>query len=315
MCAAPSDIESMSQDESRAAATVKAGVRATWIGFGINFVLMVAKLWAGILAGSQALLADGVDSLSDLFSGAVVLLGLRWGRASEDADHPYGHARIETISGMIVGFVLIAIALGIAYNAVTAIILGRVARPELLAIWVAVFSVIIKEALYWYTVGVGKKLKSSSLIAMAWNYRTDTLSSIAVLVGVGATYINENWQQADSIAAIVVIVFVLRAGVTTVWSAFRELADTAPDRSMMEEMTAAASAIEGVREIHDLRARHSGPQIFVDLHVVVDPDLSVREGHAISKVVERTLREQFEDVTMVSTHLDPELKRDHQNPA
>jgi cation diffusion facilitator family transporter len=303
----------MGLDASRTAGVVdqeslRAGLRVTWVGLASNVFLVVFKLWAGLASGSQALVADGVHSLTDLFSDVVVLLGLKWGRAGEDADHPYGHARIETISGMIIGLVLIAVGLGIAYNAFETIYSHRVARPGLFAIWAAAVSVVVKEALYWYTVTVGKRIKSVAVIANAWHHRTDAFSSIAVLIGVGATYINRAWHLADSIAALVVIFFVLRVGGKLVWSAFKELADTAPDRALLAKITEAAYRIEGVRQVHDLRARHSGSQIFVEIHIVVDPDLTVREGHAIAKQVKRTLLEDFRDVTRVITHVDPELK-------
>jgi cation diffusion facilitator family transporter len=287
---------------------MREGLRVTWVGLASNVALVIFKLWAGLAAGSQALVADGVHSLTDLFSDTVVLFGLKWGRAGEDADHPYGHARIETISGMIVGFLLIIVGLWIAYSAFNSIYAHRTARPGLFAIWAAAISVIIKEVLYWYTLKVGKRIKSVAVIANAWHHRTDAFSSIAVLVGVGATYINREWHLADSIAALVVIFFVVRVGGKLVWSAFKELADTAPDRGLLARISEAAFGIDGVRQVHDLRARHSGSQIFVEIHIVVDPELTVREGHAIAKQVKHTLLEDFRDVTRVITHVDPELK-------
>ena len=294
-------------NQSRALA---AGLRVTWVGAGVNVSLVVFKLWAGLLSGSQALVADGVHSLSDLFSDAVVLFGLKWGRASEDADHPFGHARIETISGMIVGLVLILVGLWIAYRAIESIYIHETARPSLFAIWAAAISVVLKEALFWYTVTIGRRIKSVAVIANAWHHRTDAFSSIAVLVGVGATYLNPNWHLADSIAALSVIYFVVKMGGRLTWAAFRELSDTAPDREVLTNLSEHAAAIDGVRQVHDLRARYSGSQIFVEIHIVVDPDLTVRAGHEIAKTVKASLLREFADVTRVIVHVDCELKLD-----
>ena len=288
--------------------SVAAGLRATWIGAGVNVALVVLKLWVGIISRSQALIADGVHSLSDLFSDFVVMLGLKWGRQAEDADHPYGHARIETISSMIVGLILLAVGLGIVYNAILSIYYHIPSEAGLLAICAAAIAILVKELLFWYTLRIGKRLKSLALIGNAWHHRTDALSSIAVLLGVGAVYVNPDWYLADSYAALLVTFFIVKIAINLIWSAFKELADTAPDRNVLEKLTRHAAGIEGVRQVHDMRARHSGSQIFVELHIVVDPDLTVRQGHEISRHVKHRLMDDFPDVTRVITHIDPKLK-------
>ena len=286
------------------------GIRVTWIGSAVNLLLMAFKLAAGFAANSQALIADGVHSLSDLFSDFVVILGVKLGRQREDPRHPYGHARIETISGMVVGILLVAVGLGIAYNSIVSIYGHSVSQPGVFAVWAAVISIALKEGMYWWTLIVGRRIRSMALIANAWHHRTDALSSIAVLVGVGAAYYNPDWHLADSIAALVVTFFVLRVGLHLIWSAFRELADTAPDRGVLAEIARTAMRIVGVRQVHDLRARYSGSQIFVELHIVVDPSITVRQGHAIAREVKATLLDEFEDVTRVIIHVDPELQQD-----
>lgn len=284
------------------------GLRVTWIGLVVNVALVIFKLWAGFAARSQALIADGIHSLSDLFGDVVVLFGLKWGRKHEDEDHPYGHARIETISSMIVGILLIAVGLGIAYSAGMAIYTHQASRPGLLAIYAAGISVLLKEVLYWYTYKVGKKIKSIALIGNAWHHRADALSSVAVLIGVGAVYYNPAWILADSFAALLVTYFIIKIGSNLVWSAFRELSDTAPDEAVLKQLTVAAVTVAGVVEVHDMRARHSGWQIFVELHIVVDPELTVRAGHDIARVVKHRLLDEFTDVTRVIIHVDPEPK-------
>ena len=289
---------------------VGAGIRVTWIGSIVNLLLVAFKLWAGVAARSQALIADGVHSLSDLFSDFVVLLGLVWGHKHEDEDHPYGHARIETISSMIVGMLLILVGIWIVYTAIRSIYLHETARPSLFAIWAAVISIVLKEAMFWWTIIIGRRLRSMALIGNAWHHRTDALSSVAVLIGVGAVYMNPSWHLADAIAAIVVTFFVVKVGASLTWQALKELSDAAPDRTVLKEIALRALQIEGVREVHDLRARHSGSQIFVELHIVVDPHITVRDGHAIAATVKHYLLNDFTDVTRVIIHVDPEKKKD-----
>ena len=186
------------------------GLRVTWVGMVINVVLVVVKIAVGVTARSQALIADGVHSLSDLFSDFVVLIGLKLGRREEDENHPFGHARIETISSMIVGVTLFVVGLGIAYNAVTSIYEHRESTPGLLAIIVAFASIVLKEALYWYTVRVGRKIRSLALIGNAWHHRSDAFTSVAVLIGLTAAYWNPDWYLADAYAALIVTIFILK---------------------------------------------------------------------------------------------------------
>ncbi len=289
------------------------GFRVTWVGIAVNVVLIVFKLWAGLASRSQALIADGIHSISDLFGDFVVLLGLRWGRKSEDEDHQFGHARIETISSMIVGLLLILVGLGLIYNALNVVYSRESSIPSLFAIYAAIISIVLKEALYWYTLAVGKRLRSPALIGNAWHHRTDALSSVAVLVGVGATYLNPDWYLADVYAAMLVTIFILKVGVKLVWEAFKELSDTAPDKGIVARMLHEARDVEGVRQVHDLRARHSGPQIFAEVHIVVDPNLTVRAGHDIAREVKYRLLDHFEDITRVIIHVDPEPKIDDES--
>ncbi|MCK4573892.1 MAG: cation transporter, partial [candidate division Zixibacteria bacterium] len=239
---------------------IAAGLRATWVGIMVNILLVIVKVWAGVVGRSQALLADGIHSLSDLFSDFVVMLGLKWGRKGEDEDHHFGHARIETISSMIVGILLVATALGLAWNAVVNIQHHEESIPGTVTIVVAFVSIILKEGMYWYTRIVGEKIRSLALLSNAWHHRTDALSSIAVLIGVAAANINPAWSIADSVAAIVVTWFIARVGISLIWNAFREVVDTAPDRKVLDRLSSLASGVDGVRQVHDIRARYSGTQ-------------------------------------------------------
>ena len=299
---------SLEQQAQRDQSELRQGMRVTWVGIGANIVLVIVKIIAGLMGRSQALVADGVHSLSDLFSDFVVLLGLRLGRKEEDEDHPFGHARIETISSMLVGATLIVVAAGIAYSAFTSIYEHEQSTPGLLAILVAAASILIKEGLYWYTLKVGRKIKSLALIGNAWHHRSDAFTSVAVLIGVTAAYINPAWHLADAYAALVVTVFIFHVGIKLAWGALKQVVDTAPDREILDQLTETAASVEGVWEVHDLRARYSGTQIFVEVHIVVDPELTVREGHRIAATVKYRLVTDFADVTRVITHVDPETK-------
>lgn len=307
MSAAVKSARDVDADGARA---LSSGLRVTWIGSVVNLLLMIFKLWAGFISGSQALIADGIHSLSDLFSDFVVILGLRWGRKHEDVDHPYGHGRIETISSMVVGMLLLAVGLWIVYNAIVSIYSHNVSRPGVFAIWAAAISIVLKEGMFWWTLVIGRRVKSMALIGNAWHHRTDALSSVAVLIGVVATYINPDWHLADALAALFVTFFVMKVGISLTWQAFRELSDTAPNREVLIDIARRAAEISGVLQVHDLRARHSGSQIFVEMHIVVDPNISVRDGHAIAASVKHFVLKDFSDVTRCIIHVDPEAKDD-----
>lgn len=284
-----------------------AGYAVTWAGIAANIFLVMAKLYAGFIGRSQALIADGVHSLSDLFSDFIVLLGLKWGRKDEDEDHPFGHGRIETISTMVIGILLIIVGVGLVYDSIGKIYDHQRSSPTLFTIFVALFSILLKEGLYRYTYSVGKKLKSSVLIANAWHHRTDALSSIAVLIGVTSAYIHPAWVLADVFAALFVTYFIVRVGGRMFWTGFREIIDTAPDKEIIQKIKDSAGNIDGVLEVHDIRSRYSGGQILTELHIVVPSGITVFEGHEIAAGVKYVVMENVEDVSRVIVHVDPKI--------
>jgi cation diffusion facilitator family transporter len=286
------------------------GLRVTWVGMAANLFLVVLKLWVGLLARSQALVADAAHSVSDLFSDLIVLLGLRWGRKAADVEHPFGHGRIETIASLLVGAALVLAALGIAWQAVNGIYSRQVSVPSLLAVYAAAASILIKEGLYRYTIVVGRRIKSMPLVANAWHHRADALSSVAVLIGVGAVYIRPDWYLADSVAALVVAFFVLKVGAKFCWTAFKELADTAPGVEVVAAITQTAGSVKGVRGVHDVRARQSGPHLLAELHLVVDKDITVLEGHTLAREAEKRLLAKISDLHSVTIHVDPDTAVD-----
>ena len=284
---------------------IQSGLTVTWVGIGANIVLVIIKIYAGLLGRSQALVADGIHSLSDLFSDFVVLFGLKMGSKDADENHPFGHGRIETISAMIVGMLLILAGIGMVFKAISSLDEQNEIEPTIFTLTVAFLSILIKEAMYWYTLIIGKKLKSMVLIGNAWHHRTDALSSIAVLFGIGCVYLNPNWYLADTLASIIVIFFIIRLGAKMIWDALKEVVDTAPDREILTQMNEIASSVDGVLNTHDIRARFSSGQIISEVHIVVNPNLTVKQGHAIAKEVEHTLIDQVEDLIKVIIHVDP----------
>ncbi len=281
------------------------GLKVTVVGIVANILLVIIKIYAGLIGKSQALLADGIHSLSDLLSDFIVLFGLKWGTMDADENHPFGHGRIETLSSMIIGILLIGAGIGIVYSSVTALYEHQKAEPTLFTIFIALISIGVKEGMYWYTLIVGKKIRSMLLIANAWHHRTDALSSVAVLIGIGGVYINPNWYLADSLASLFVTYFILRVGGQMVWQALKEVVDTAPDKDVLDKIQATAQSVEGVLDAHDINARLSGGQIFSEIHIVVNPDITVREGHAIANNVEDLVIKEIEDLVRVIVHVDP----------
>ena len=279
--------------------------RVTVVGAAVNLVLAVAKVVIGWLAHSQALIADGVHSLSDLASDAVVLLAAKHASREADREHPYGHGRIETAATVALGVALIAVGLGIAIDA------GRhlfdpalLAVPGAAALAVAVASVLSKEWLYHYTVRAARALRSEMLRANAWHHRTDAVSSLVVLAGVGGAM--AGFPYLDAVAAIGVAGFIVKIGWDLAFRSVRELIDTALEPERVEAIRRAILSVDGVRSLHMLRTRRMGPDALVDVHIQVDPRLSVSEGHQIGETVRRRLIERIDEVADVTVHVDPE---------
>ena len=286
----------------------KAGRRATLVGLAANIMLTCLKFGAGYIGRSQAMIADGVHSLSDLFTDAVVLVGLKYGRRAPDSSHPFGHARLETLASTVVGLALLGVAVEIGYTAGKNIYNHTGTSPTWPALAAAVVSILTKEALYQYTLKVGKKIKSASVAANAWHHRSDALSSVAVLIGLTAAQLNPKWYIMDSYAALLVSVFIFKVGVDILREGVKELTDSAPRPEVIDTIMLCARSVPGVVEIHDLRVRSSGGQFQMELHVVVNGRLTVAEGHRIAKEVEHCLLNDVDDVERVIVHIDPDAE-------
>ncbi|MFQ5630642.1 MAG: cation diffusion facilitator family transporter [bacterium] len=279
--------------------------RITWIGMFVNIGLSVAKFVLGILGASQALVADAVHSLSDLSTDFAVLIGVSYWTKPPDDNHPYGHRRIETLVSAAIGFALFVVAVGIGYHALATMRDEDIRQPGLIALAGALLSIVLKEIIYRWTVIIGKRLRSPALIANAWHHRTDALSSIPVAIAIAAVALNPQWAFIDHIGAFVVSLFIIHASWSIISPAFSELVDKGASRDVQDRITKIAMAVEGVESVHAVRTRRMGTILHIDLHVMVDSEMTVEKGHEISHDVKRELLEQGPDVGDVIVHLEP----------
>ena len=279
--------------------------KVTLIGSVIDLLLGVFKILVGWVASSQSLIADGVHSLSDLATDFVVLYAAKHGSREADEEHPYGHGRIETLATAGLGVALMIVAIGIAWDAVSRLFEPeRLFQPGVWALVVALLSVVLKEWIYRYTMRVAKRVRSPMLEANAWHSRTDAISSIVVVIGVGGTMLGLDYL--DAIAAVGVALMVAKIGWDLGWESLHELADRALEQERVEKIRKAILAVDGVRHLHLLRSRKVGHEAVVDVHVQVDPWLSVSEGHMIAIAVEEAAKSSLDEVTDVTVHIDPE---------
>jgi len=283
------------------------GKKVTLVGVMVNTLLILIKLVAGIFGSSQALIADAVHSFSDLFTDVVVLVGLKISHKPPDKTHHFGHARIETLASTIVGMALILTALYIGIEASLTIYRHTEYHPTSLALFGAGISIALKEALYHYTIRTGRRIKSQLIVANAWHHRSDALSSVAVFIGVAGTQINPSWHILDSFAALLVSFFIVKVGLEILRDAMREFTDTAPKQEIIGKIRQCALSVNGVLDTHDLRIRTSGGLYQMEIHVVVDGQLTVLEGHKIAKAVEGCLLEDVGNFSSITIHVDPEI--------
>lgn len=282
-----------------------AAIRTTIVNSVTNTLLAIFKIIIGFIGHSQTLIADGIHSFSDLLIDFLVLIAAKLGDVKPDEGHPYGHRRIETIGGLIIALVLIAVAAGIAYAAIEKIVLNT---PTELPTWpvlvVAIVSIIANEGLYRYTLFEADRAHSDLIRTNALHNRSDVLTSIIVLFAVAGAMFGIHYF--DSIGAIIVALLILRMGLQLIWGATQELIDASADPQTLEAITQYILTIPGVLAVHQLRTRSHGGNIFVDLHIQVPPNISVSEGHYISETVHISLIKKFREITDVTVHIDPE---------
>jgi cation diffusion facilitator family transporter len=280
--------------------------KVTLVGAIVNIVLAAAQVIGGLLTQSQALIADGFHTLSDLVTDFVVLIAAKMASKDPDDDHPYGHERIETIATVVLGLALAGVAVGIALDAIQRLMHPeKLLQPSSLAIVLALFGILCKEGLYRYTRSAGERINSSLLKANALHHRSDAISSVIVAIGVTASVIfSIPWL--DALAAIAVASLIFYMGAKLILDSAMELVDTAWDSDKVDAMLLTIGAISGVYSVHMLRTRKMSNNVLVDVHIQVSPHVSVSEGHHIAEQVMTKIHQEYDEVSDIVVHIDPE---------
>lgn len=284
--------------------------RVTFIGFVVNLLLTGLKFVAGIVGRSGAMVADAVHSCSDMATDVVVIVFAKISAKPRDDGHDYGHGKYETLATIIISLALAAVGAGILLNSVRAIRIvvegGLLPRPGAVALVAAVVSIAVKEILYRYTIREGRLVDSPSMVANAWHHRSDALSSLGTLAGIGCAYfLGDKWRIADPIAALVVAVFIFKIAFDLIRTGLGELLERSLPDDVEREILQIVTASSEVREPHNLRTRRIGASIAVEVHVRVDGGMSVSRSHELTVDIERRLRARFGAGTMISIHVEP----------
>ncbi len=279
--------------------------KVTWIGLVINVLLATVKFIVGFIGSSQAVIADAVHSLSDMATDFAVIFGVKFWSAPPDENHPYGHHRIEALVTTAIGLSLALVAVFLAYNAITNLRIKDPVQTGVIAVWGPILSIILKEWLYRWTIKVGRQVKSPAVIANAWHHRSDALSSMPALIAVVLSVINPEWAFVDHLGAFIISAFILKVSWDIIIPSLAELTDLGAveeDRIMIEKVT---QAVEGVEEVHAIRTRKFGGSLYVDLHMLVDKNITVMAGHDISEDVKTALLEKGPGILDVVIHIEP----------
>ena len=284
--------------------------RVTLVGFAVNLVLSLAKLAAGVFGRSGAMVADAVHSFSDLATDVVVIVFARISAKPRDDGHDYGHGKYETLATILISMALGVVGVGILVNSIGAVrsVLdgGVLPRPGLVALVAAVLSIAAKEILYRYTVREGRAIDSRSVVANAWHHRSDALSSLGTLVGIGCAYfLGDKWRIADPIAALIVAVFIFKVAFDLIRTGVGELLEKSLPEETEREILRIVTLDPAVREPHNLRTRRIGAAIAIEIHIRVDGAMTVARSHALTVGIERRLRERFGEGTMIAVHVEP----------
>jgi cation diffusion facilitator family transporter len=293
------EIETELVDPARDAATQK----VTWVSVVVNIGLTLFQVLTGVWFGSQGLIADGLHSLSDLVSDFVVLFAIRHSRKGPDVDHHYGHQRYENAASLVLGLLLLGVGIGMVWSAVTKLQdPDSIATVHMAALWVALGALAVKELLFRYMLRVAQQVRSSMLAANAWHARSDAASSLVVAVGIGGNLLG--MPLFDPIAALIVGFMVARMGWSFTLDALHDLTDRAATDEQIAAIAAEILATPGVKGLHDLRTRKSGDMILADVHIEIDGQLTVEQGHAIAKEAKRNVLARH-PVLYLMTHVDP----------
>lgn len=295
----------------------KKAARVTWVGFFTNLLLSTAKIIAGVVGRSSAMIADGIHSLSDFITDFIVIIFIKISSKHEDSDHPYGHGKFETFATMLISFALFIVAIGIFYSGsvkIYEVLNGRVIeRPTYLALIMAAVSIVVKEILYWYTIIVGRKIESPAVIANGWHHRSDAFSSIGTLIGIsGAMFLGERWRILDPITSVIVGIFIIGVAYKLARPSIQELLEMSLPEEIEHSIEQKIQATPGVITFHHLRTRKNGNAFIIDMHIKVDPHSSIVEAHDIATHVENNLKTAFGKRTQINVHIEPYLPKEKQ---
>lgn len=284
----------------------KLGVSASWKTIIANIILAAFKIVAGIIGNSSAMIADGAHTLSDVLTTFVVLLGLKISSKEADDEHPYGHEKYESVFAKVLSILLLLTGIFIGYEAIKILIKGDVRTPKLIALIAAFLSIVVKEGMYWYTIKVAKKIKSISMEADAWHHRSDAFSSIGTFAGVLGAQLG--FSALDPIAGVVVSIFVIKVGIELYIKSVKELVDESASVEIIQTIEEITKTIDGVRGIKNLKTRVFGNRVYVDIEILVDSNISVKNGHDIAEKVHDRLEEEIKDIKHCMVHVEPFLK-------
>lgn len=273
-------------------------------------LLLLFKFIAGIVGHSAAMIADAVHSLSDFLTDIIVLLFVRISGKPQDKSHDYGHAKYETLAMTLIGVALLLVAVGIVYNGVVAIRFwatgGQLTAPGLLALWAALLSIAMKEGVYRYSMMKARQLNSQAVEANAWHHRSDALSSIGTAVGIGgAIFLGQRWAVLDPVASVIVGLFIAKVAIFLLRDGIGDLMEQSLPDEVENEILQLAASVSGVDEPHELRTRRIGNHYAIELHIMMDGDMSLREAHDKASEVEDLLRSRYGDETHVAVHVEP----------
>lgn len=282
---------------------ISATQRSTWTSVVVNIFLTIIQIITGIFAQSQALIADGIHSMSDLIADFVVLFASHHGQKDADEDHPYGHYRYETAATFILGGLLLAVGIGMLWSAGNKLLNPSTIAPvHIIALWVALITLFAKEFLFRYMLKIAKSVKSSMLVANAWHARSDAASSLVVALGIVGNLLG--YSIFDPIAALIVGLMVMRMGWSFSWDALHDLMDRGADDLEVKAIQQTLLNAPGVEDVHDVRTRKMGDMLIVDAHIEVKADITVEEGHNIAVEARRQVLQRHRVLNLM-THIDP----------
>lgn len=285
--------------------------QVTLVGGVVNVVLLLFKFVAGIVGHSAAMVADAVHSLSDFVTDVIVLVFVHISSKPKDKSHDYGHGKYETLAMTLIGVALLIVAIGIIYHGAMEIVAWlngeQLEAPGTLALWAALLSVLLKEGVYQYSMVKARQLNSQVVEANAWHHRSDALSSVGTAIGIGgAIFLGQRWTVLDPIASLVVGAFIVKVAVDLLHRGIDDLMEHSLPRNIEEEMLEIVEEVPGVVYPHDLRTRRIGNHYAIELHILMDGDITLREAHNKASEVEDLLRARYGEHTHVAVHVEPQ---------